>query len=189
MDLHQMINQHSRPWSAVEICFFFAIFCALASILTARRLHGKMHWQQVIACCLIFIYYFVILESTVFGRADQGKVLYELELFWSWRAVFAWHSRAILEENLLNLVMLLPIGVLLPLAIGKKARWWMGLIIGAMASLAIELLQLFLRRGLFEFDDIVHNAIGAMVGCLIGSLILRLEQAEDSCEDNARVKR
>ena len=28
----------------------------------------------------------------------------------------------------------------------------------------IELIQLLTRRGLFEFDDIIHNIVGAMIG-------------------------
>ena len=34
-------------------------------------------------------------------------------------------------------------------------------------SLTIEMLQLFLMRGLFEWDDVLSNAIGAAVGVLL----------------------
>ena len=31
-------------------------------------------------------------------------------------------------------------------------------------SIAIELLQLLTARGLMEFDDVLHNMIGALIG-------------------------
>ena len=36
-------------------------------------------------------------------------------------------------------------------------------------SFVIELLQLITFRGLFEFDDIIHNGIGCMMGAVLGS--------------------
>ena len=52
--------------------------------------------------------------------------------------------------------MLLPIGIFLPLEYGKKIDWKIGLLIGCCISFSIELLQLVLCRGLFEFDDIIQ---------------------------------
>ena len=78
-----------------------------------------------------------------------------------------------LLENILNIVMLLPIGIFLPLAYGKKIDWKIGLLIGCCISFSIELLQLVLCRGLFEFDDIIHNSLGFLIGILISNGILR----------------
>lgn len=36
-------------------------------------------------------------------------------------------------------------------------------------SFVIELLQLITCRGLFEFDDIIHNGFGCMMGAVLGS--------------------
>ena len=63
--------------------------------------------------------------------------------------------------------MLLPIGIFLPLAYGKKMDWKIGLLIGISISFSIELLQLVLCRGLFEFDDIIHNSLGFLIGIVI----------------------
>ncbi|MFR5484739.1 MAG: VanZ family protein [Blautia massiliensis (ex Durand et al. 2017)] len=38
-------------------------------------------------------------------------------------------------------------------------------------SFVIELLQLITCRGLFEFDDIIHNGFGCMMGA-VWSLVL-----------------
>ena len=35
-----------------------------------------------------------------------------------------------------------------------------------MISAVIEVSQLVFMRGLFEWDDMIHNRIGCMVGCI-----------------------
>lgn len=39
--------------------------------------------------------------------------------------------------------------------------------IGCACSVSIELTQYFTGRGLFEFDDIFHNTLGAVIGYII----------------------
>ena len=63
--------------------------------------------------------------------------------------------------------MLLPLGIFLSLVYGKKIDWKVGLLIGIGISFSIELLQLVLCRGLFEFDDIIHNSLGFLIGIVI----------------------
>ena len=70
--------------------------------------------------------------------------------------------------------LLFPAGILLPGVTGRKLKWWMGLLVGIMVSSAIEISQLWLCRGLFEFDDIIHNSLGCMLGCLLGNRLLML---------------
>ena len=36
-----------------------------------------------------------------------------------------------------------------------------------MISAVIETSQLVFMRGLFEWDDMIHNGLGCMVGCLV----------------------
>ena len=74
-----------------------------------------------------------------------------------------------MQENLLNILLLFPAGILLPGVTGRKLKWWMGLLVGITVSSAIEISQLWLCRGLFEFDDIIHNGIGCMMGAVLGS--------------------
>ena len=100
-----------------------------------------------------------------------GIIKYELRLFWSWQEVLRNGNRTLLEENLLNLCLLFPLGFLLPLFASKGIAWWKGLLLGCMLSAGIELSQLLFARGLFEWDDIVHNGLGYMAGCIISSCI------------------
>ena len=63
------------------------------------------------------------------------------------------------NQILTNIIMFVPVGVLA----GRIWRW-KGLWVAAGLSAAIEILQLITARGLCEFDDVIHNMIGALIG-------------------------
>ena len=135
--------------------------------------------SQAVAGFLLLLYLIIVLGSTVFARMP-GERRYQLEVFWSWKKIF--HSVAqngsilqsqLLQENILNMVMLFPAGFLLSLVFARKIKWYQSLLFGIVFSSVIELLQLFLCRGLFEFDDIIHNSFGCMIGALVGNVIWR----------------
>ena len=86
------------------------------------------------------------------------------ELFWSWRA---WDLQR--NQILTNVVMFLPIGV-----IAGRIWRWRGLWVAAGLSVVIEVLQLITARGLCEFDDVMHNMIGAAIGVGIVMLCAKL---------------
>lgn len=109
------------------------------------------------------------LTATVFTRIPQAYPQYELHIFWSWKAFFVYHDNEMLKENILNCILLMPYGCLLPGALDKRISWKRGLVIGMGTSFVIELLQLITCRGLFEFDDIIHNGVGCMMGAVLGS--------------------
>ena len=43
-------------------------------------------------------------------------------------------------------------------------KWWLVTLIGFVVSATVELIQYFNYLGLFEFDDIIHNTIGMLIG-------------------------
>lgn len=57
-------------------------------------------------------------------------------------------------------------------------RPWLAVLIGVLISAAIEVTQLLTHRGLFEFDDIIYNSVGAVVGFLLYLLLKRIGQRE-----------
>lgn len=63
----------------------------------------------------------------------------------------------------MNVVVFIPVG--LPLGIAfKQMTWWKALLIGCGISVTIESLQYFFMRGLSEVDDVLHNAVGCLIG-------------------------
>ena len=69
------------------------------------------------------------------------------------------------------MAMFVPLGFLLS-ALFSKHRFIIPTAI--LFSLTIETLQLFLMRGLFEWDDVVSNTIGACIGILLYQAITKI---------------
>ena len=103
---------------------------------------------------LLVGYAFLILAETVLIRKPFVGEHIKFELLWSWKV---WSVQK--EQILANVIMFLPVGVL----VGWIWRW-RGLWAAAGLSLLVEVLQLITSRGLLEFDDVLHNMIGAVVG-------------------------
>ena len=71
------------------------------------------------------------------------------------------------------MILLFAVGLLIPIIWGReKSKVLLALLTGAFISGIIEVCQLVFYRGLFQWDDVVHNGIGCMVGCLIGKLFM-----------------
>lgn len=76
-----------------------------------------------------------------------------------------------------NIALLMPVGFLLPFVYrghtGKKS-----LAIAIAAGLSIELMQVVLRVGIFDIDDVILNALGTMVGYGISLVLVRWVNAK-----------
>lgn len=71
-----------------------------------------------------------------------------------------------------NIVLLIPVGLLVPLVYRNIA--WKGAFLVAVAyGLVIEGVQVVLRTGIFDVDDVILNGFGVMVGYWISISFLR----------------
>ena len=118
---------------------------------------------------LLMGYAFLILAETVLIRKPFSGQHFNPEFFWSWRA---WNVQR--GQILTNVIMFAPVGVL------TGHLWkWKGLWVAAGLSIAIELLQLITARGLCEFDDVLHNVLGAVIGIRIVILVEKVSRVEE----------
>lgn len=166
MDIYQIWITYNKPWSKCELCFW-GVVLALTIIIVVLEVRRKtISVIQAISICILIIFLGLVFSSTIFTRISTVRQ-YELQPFWSWRKIIKYHDWELLKENLLNCILLLPVGALLPLIVKHKVKWYRALLIGILMSAMIEISQLVLKRGLFEWDDIIHNGLGCMMGCLI----------------------
>ena len=171
MDLYQILTTYNHMWSMKEI--LIALLILAVTIISVLFLYRKKRIKasQAITFPVLIAFLLIVLGSTVFGRMP-GLRSYKLMPFWSYGAIIR-GDPGILQEVLLNCVLLFPAGILLPFVVNKELKWYHGLNIGMVISGCIELSQLIFCRGLFEFDDIIHNSLGCMVGCGISSWIIK----------------
>ena len=177
MDIYQIIVTHNRSWTIREIIAFAVVFLIAAFLAAVLLKQHKIVVMQAVCGLLLLTFLAIVFGSTVFTRTT-GIRQYQLEVFWSWKEILgigkcgrlgSTAEGSLLQENLLNILLLFPAGILLPGVTGRKLKWWMGLLVGITVSSAIEISQLWLCRGLFEFDDIIHNGFGCMMGAVLGS--------------------
>jgi glycopeptide antibiotics resistance protein len=73
-----------------------------------------------------------------------------------------------------NIVMFVPIGLFLPLLNRKFMRVLALTAVTIMIITAVELLQMLMRVGSFDIDDIILNTFGALLGLAFIRSLLRL---------------
>ena len=177
MDIFQTIISHYPKWSKIELITVIIVMIISFIILERYYKKNKITKTQMCFSILFIIYLLHVYGSTVFSRLPSTRK-YQLEVFWSWKEILnsmntTYPKYELLLENTLNVIMLLPLGIFLPLVYGKKIDWKVGLLIGFCISFSIELMQLVLCRGMFDVDDIIHNSLGFLIGILISNRILR----------------
>ena len=146
---------------AAAVCAVYALVCGLrrralsrmrllgiayiAALIEITVLRGGVNWTQVFAG----------------GRAQPQLVplLTTLgtlgsESLWS----FIYHTMG-------NVIWFVPLGLML-----RGTKPWTALLAGAAFSAGIELMQFLLMTGAADMDDILLNALGALLGWGIGRL-------------------
>lgn len=140
-----------------------------------RKYKGKKKypWGKVFLCLVFIGYLAVVLYATTF-RASFGHRAYNLHLFRAWRE--AWNNFSVKNwaNVLLNIALFGPLGFLLPLMGWKFRKWYVTIPTGFAFSLAIELFQLIMGRGVCDVDDLFCNSLGAAIGYFIIMTILSL---------------
>ena len=131
-----------------------------------------MHWLNIrffrilrepVAIICLVVEIVAIAYFTIFFREQGESHTYELELFWSYKKWMIEGSVAFGLEILNNIVLFFPFGFILTDAL-RRCPFWAVLLSSLAVSGCIEMSQLVFRLGLFEFDDIFNNVLGAVAG-------------------------
>ena len=111
---------------------------------------------------LLFVYYLLLLCSTVIFREARTTLHHGFDPFWHYKA-FGQGKWLLLPEAVMNVLVFIPIGLALCSAF-RRIRWWQTMVIGMALSVGIELLQLVFKRGCADIDDVIHNTLGCVIG-------------------------
>lgn len=169
--MYSFLQKYSLLLTMQSACIYICILIFLYWLIHYFKINRKVSKKQLISFFVFIVYLMIVFHSTVFGRDTSDTMKYELLPLWSyWKVIRGEYSFVL--EILLNYMMLIPIGFLIPHIFNKKINIRYGLLLGLCISCLIELLQLVLCRGLFEWDDILHNGIGCMIGCYLGNKII-----------------
>lgn len=154
---------HAIPYSIYEgiasiSCLGLVVFIAWKGFKTGL-------WYS--AALLLIEYIFLLFCSTVIFRPTGETRQYDFHPFWSY------DRPELLVENIMNVIVFIPIGILLGITF-KQMTWWKALLIGCSISITIEALQFCFLKGFSEVDDVMHNTVGCIMGYIIYSILVRI---------------
>ena len=144
----------------------YVVLFAVFSIGTVLSLWQK-GWREGLrfsALLLLAEWIFLVLGTCVFFResGEECRVtLIPLISYFDYGENSYFMEKAAL--NILNVALFIPVGLLSGYGF-RHITWQRVLTIGALLSVFIEILQLTLKCGLCETDDVIHNVAGCMVG-------------------------
>ena len=156
----------------LRAAIFAASVCAIYALVCRLRGH-RLRWERLLAVA----YFAALVQITVLrGGVDWARVLaggrgipqlIPLRTTLSelrgglWR--FIYHTVG-------NLSWFAPLGLML-----RRKGPGTALLAGAGMSAMIELMQFLLRTGVTDIDDVIFNALGALLGWAIGRLVWQTE--------------
>lgn len=161
IDLYQDI-----PTSIYE--GLLSIFCfGMVALVTLKGLRKGL---IAVIVLLVVEYIFLIYCCTVIFRPLAETAGHNFMPLWSYDKIFHGDTTGLLAENIMNVVVFVPVGLLLS-CVSRRLKRWMVLFIGLGISLSIETLQYFYHKGFSEVDDIIHNTLGCAIGIMIVAVI------------------
>lgn len=144
-----------------EFIPFTAVLAVLCTIYRRKNIRVS---TKHIALAFVFAVYIV----GVFYFTEAGTLYDALQCTFSSRALnlSPFSKRIDTTAYLLNIVMFIPLGIMVPFIWKKAARFRYILLYGFAFSLLIELSQLLNPRST-DIDDVILNTSGAVIGYLI----------------------
>lgn len=117
---------------------------------------------------LLVVYLGALVWMALLERADRGsRVLILTPLRSVITVLKSYNTFDVFKQIIDNILVLIPFGMLLPAATGKipsGKTFWLTSLYGLIASLSIEVLQYAFSLGYSEFDDLIFNTLGTMIG-------------------------
>ncbi|KNY25394.1 VanZ family protein [Pseudobacteroides cellulosolvens] len=182
--VHQLL-QYIIP-ATIVVCVLFAFAGACYFFVYKKLLKGTkaINKTKVIFSILLIVYLLVVFGLTC-NRGAGIESTVNLELFRSYKD--AWYTFTVRAWQFIifNIVLLIPLGVILPLinCAFTKIRW--ALAAAFLSSLFIEVIQFMAKLGIFELDDLFHNTLGGMIGYCIFMFGYRIIKGTDKSGENA----
>lgn len=167
----------------ILIIFFIGYFLVYKKLLKGTKTIKKSH---ILLYSIFLCYVVVVIGATFLGRtpSDSNNVKMNLNLFSSY--VEAYHdigvillNNVLLRNLILNIMLFIPLGFLLPMCSDKLKKMYIVVPIGLLATLTIEFTQHFNGYGIFEIDDALNNTIGTLLGYCIFIIFHKLKSKEN----------
>ena len=122
---------------------------------------------RLLVCAVFIIYLVVVVGATMLRyrmHSFAGGIGEIYPLFYSYKEAWNHFSAREWRNIILNIMMFVPFGFLLPLVSKKFQVFWKTYLAGFLFTFLIEMIQLLFNLGICELDDFMNNTVGAMIG-------------------------
>lgn len=135
-------------------------------IIYKKMMHGKrsIRLVQGVSVFFLFLYVGLVYAATLWTRGAYYQHSVNLSFLSTYRVAWNSYSARAWRFIILNIMMFIPIGFLLPLSFPACKKFWLTYVIGAVLTAIIEGTQYVSSQGIFEVADLIHNAAGCMIG-------------------------
>lgn len=167
----------SRISSLYIVLPVLLIIFITAMILRRRqsRPAGFSIADKVILGGMLAIYLILYSYLILLYRRPSNQPQINLNLLWSYREAFRFDESifkirrlSLARQILLNILVMIPIGLLLPMVYHRcRHPYLLTILTGFALSILTETLQYFTHLGLCELDDILDNTLGCLLGVLL----------------------
>ena len=170
----------------LQIAIILAIICGFACMVKPlqKRVPERTYRLLLFVAFLVYVagnLYFTILSRKPMPvrRIELNPFLSYVRMFQSttetanrelygWVAEFFLNSDNALQGIILNVLLYIPLGYMLPLMFPGLCRSQV-LRISLAATVGTELIQMIEKFGWCEMSDVLHNMLGSVIGYLIYS--------------------
>ena len=165
----------------VAIIFLGLLFFIGYKIIYQKILKGKktisrknMLLYGITICYAIIVFGAVFLSR---GGGYYGEA--NFHLFNSYREAYHKMEISLFRNIILNILLFVPLGFLLPMYSKKLKKIYKVVSIGFLITVLIETMQYITKIGIFEIDDIFNNTIGVLIGYCIYMILNNLKTEQN----------
>ena len=168
----------------VTVVSIIVLLAAMMLPVLAHLLRAHPRWFKAAKYGILGVYALANLYETLLFRTVQSKTKIRWKPLGSYQKSLSFPEGimslfngtvevirpGLLETIVLNILLYIPLGYLLPF-IFEKLKAWQVVLIAAACSTLTEVAQYVFRIGYVEVDDILNNTLGCIIGLLIHQCI------------------
>jgi len=146
----------------IAFLIFTGMFLALRK--RSKRLKKNISFEEITWRLVLAVYIALLIGGTLMNRRVTDIYQFNLAPFWSYKQLLEEKNLALGLQMIHNILVFIPWCIFFEKISPKMNRFTWGVGSALLFSVLVETTQLIFKCGLFEFDDIFHNTLGALLG-------------------------
>ena len=131
-------------------------------VINAKRTKAGKQSLPLVPVSAFVMYVIIMMCITFWGREGGSTNSIDMKLFSTW-GINARNNAYVIE----NILLFMPYGFLGAWMVPNFRNIFAAILLGFVTSTGVEMLQLISGRGYFQIDDILTNALGTLLGCVL----------------------